>query len=361
MTRCIREQGPGPLAVARWCAERKWPVHPLVPGAKIPPRNCSECRGGTHEVSACPCLPAGGHCHGFHAATTDPARIDAWWSEDRFGVGVACGPARLVVIDIDAHDIVLPTRDRLLPGITIGTDVDLTGLTNGFHTLAVLAALRNGIDPSEDENTLRVRTPSGGLHVWYRATGTDWLSSAGSGRSRALAWQVDVRANGGYIIAPGTVTRAGVYTPLGSCRTPAELPHWLAEELTRTGHAMPPPSSGGATTRSSATQAGRPRSRPSDGRPGSRHLTAVLERVLDDLNACSGVPSGAGFTERLNRAAYTVGGLVAAGHLNAAEGERALMEAAALVRPGQLGRARRVISGGLAAGIGSPLHLRGGL
>ncbi|WP_435886088.1 bifunctional DNA primase/polymerase [Streptomyces erythrochromogenes] len=343
--------------MAHWCAARGWPVHPLVRGAKTPAGNCPPCRGGAHAPAACPCRSAGRWCHGFHAATSDPGLIDAWWSEDRFGVGVACGPAGLVVVDIDAHGGALPPRDRLLPGIAIPDGVDLTGLADGFHTLALLAALRGESSPADDTRTLRVRTPSGGLHVWYRAAspGPDWLSSAGSGGGRALAWQVDVRAHGGYIVAPGTVTRAGRYAPLGPCRTPAPLPAWLAAELTRTGHAAG--SAPARTVRPLARTAHPPvRHAPAVRRPGTM---AALVRVLGDLAVCGAVPAGAGFSDRLNRAAYTVGGLVAAGRLDPDAGERALVEAAARVRPGQAERARRIIAAGLAAGRTRPLHTGG--
>lgn len=130
-------------------------------------------------------------------------------------MGVATGPAGLVVIDVDAHACELPDRDRLLPGVGICAGVDLTGPANGFHTLGVLAVLRGAASPADDESTLRVRTPSGGLHVWYRNDGGHhWQCSSGSGGGRALAWQVDVRAHGGYIVAPGTVTPAGIYRPV---------------------------------------------------------------------------------------------------------------------------------------------------
>ncbi|MFE3765440.1 bifunctional DNA primase/polymerase [Streptomyces sp. NPDC059104] len=355
---------PSPRSVARWCAAQGWPVHPLAHRAKTPPRNCPDCRDGTHTPDTCPCLPAGRQCHGFHAATTDPGRIDTWWSTDRFGVGVSCGPAGLVVIDIDSHGGTPPPRERLLPGIGIADEVDLTGLADGFHTLAVLAALHGAPTPARDEGTLRVRTPSGGLHVWYRAgDGPGWHCSSGSGR-RALAWQVDVRAHGGYIVAPGTLTRDGSYAPVGPCRAPAPLPRWLAGELTRTGHAVAPVSAGpSAAGPASLDAACGPASSPARPRPSAyRHrprAAELLHKVLGELAACAAAPAGAGFTERLNRAAYTVGGLVAAGHLDAGAAERALTEAAALVRPGQRDRARRVIAGGLAAGLRRPLYVGG--
>jgi hypothetical protein len=135
-------------------------VHPLAAGRKTPAANCTQCRTTPHPPAECPCLPAGRWCHGFHAATLDQRYITQWWgAHPEFGVGIACGPAGLVVIDIDAHLTQPPTRDRILPGIPIGDDIDLTGLANGFHTFAVLAALRGQRSPAEDDTTLRVRTP----------------------------------------------------------------------------------------------------------------------------------------------------------------------------------------------------------
>lgn len=148
-----------PHAVARWCAEQGWPVHPLATGRKTPVANCPACRESHHAPAGCPCLSAGRPCHGFHAATTDPARLDSWWSATpSWGVGVACGGADLIVIDVDAHSAAVPDRNRLLPGIPIHDSVNLQGLASGFDTLALLAALRGQPSPAEDAGTLRVRT-----------------------------------------------------------------------------------------------------------------------------------------------------------------------------------------------------------
>ncbi|MEK8141844.1 bifunctional DNA primase/polymerase [Streptomyces sp. M10(2022)] len=112
-------------------------------GRKIPTANCTACRDRHHDPAKCECLPAGRPCHGFHAGTTDPERIGRWWSAgSRAGVGVACGPAALVVVDVDAHSVPVPDRGRLLPGIPIHESVNLDGLVSGFDTLALLAALR---------------------------------------------------------------------------------------------------------------------------------------------------------------------------------------------------------------------------
>ncbi|MEU3902085.1 bifunctional DNA primase/polymerase [Streptomyces sp. NPDC045251] len=343
------------LATARWCAGRGWPVHPLAPGRKTPAGNCAACRRPGHTHRGCACPAEGRWCHGFRAATLDFARIDQWWgAHPGFGVGIACGPAGLVVVDVDAHARHLPDRDRLLPGIPISDTVDLTGLASGFHTIGVLAALRGASSPAEDERTLRVRTPSGGLHVWYRApSGLRWHSSVGSGGGRALAWQVDIRAHGGYIIAPGTVTEAGAYEPLGGAREPAPLPDWLARELERTGH-LPP-------AHVPAPRPVPPRARQAvlAARGGHSAAERALGALLAEVAACAAVPEGAGFTEKLNRAAYTAGGLVAAGLLTEEAALNALTEVAASTRPGQERRYGAVIRGGLSAGRTRPLSLGG--
>ncbi len=347
----------GSLAVARWCAQQGWPVHPLIAGGKTPPGNCEACQAPGHRRAGCGCRAAGRWCHGFHAATTDPQLLERWWGRyPTLGVAVACGPAELVVIDVDAHNDPLPSRERVLPGVVIHDGVDLSGLADGFHTLALLAALRGQPDPAADESTLRVRTPSGGLHLWYRAPdGRKFLCSSGSSPSRALAWQVDVRAHGGYIVAPGTVIAAGTYEPLGDVREPAPLPSWLADELTRTGHdeatTLPRP----------VAPAVPPRARQAVIAAGGGRSAAerVLLTALSEVTACRSHPDGAGFSDKLNRAAFTAGGLTAASYLPEVQALRALTQAAAFARPGQERRAEQIISSGFAAGARRPFHPEG--
>lgn len=172
---------------------------PAGPGPQDPGRQLCDVPRGAPPPQDCPCPSEGRWCHGFHAATTNPALLDAWWGRyPTLGVGVSCGPAGLVVLDIDAHCAEVPDRNRLLPGIPIHGSVDLAGLASGFDTLALLAALRGRPSPADDDSTLRVRTPSGGLHVWYRtpSEGPRYRSSVGSSPKVALAWQVDVRSTG---------------------------------------------------------------------------------------------------------------------------------------------------------------------
>ncbi|MFC8765083.1 bifunctional DNA primase/polymerase [Streptomyces sp. NPDC057193] len=336
--------------MARWCAEQGWPVHPLAPGRKTPTANCDACRTHSHNPRTCPCLSEGRPCHGFHAATTDARLIDAWWTASpKAGIGVACGPANLVVIDIDAHPAEVPDRSRLLPGIHIHETVDLAGLASGFDTLALLAAYRGQPNPADDTTTLRVRTPSGGLHVWYRNPdpASAYRCSTGSSPKVALAWQVDVRAQGGYIVVPTTQTSDGRYEPQGSTRLPAPLPDWLKAELARTGHVI-------QTSPPQRTVVPRvPRRRRA---AGARRL---LDPLLSAVAHCATAQEGMSFTEKLNRAAYTAGGLVAAGHLDNDTVRSELQDIADRARPGQSRRSTQIIDDGLAAGARRPLHPEG--
>ncbi|MER7111144.1 bifunctional DNA primase/polymerase [Streptomyces sp. NPDC000229] len=337
---------PRPVSVAKWLASKGWPVHPLAPGSKTPAANCEKCRIRSHAPTDCPCHAMGMWCHGFYSATTDSERIDEWWArEPGAGVGVSCGPAHLVVLDVDAHAEQVPDRGRLLPGIPIPEQVNLDGLASGFDTLALLAAYRGQDNPADDDSTLRVRTPSGGLHIWYRNPQPEvrYRSSTGSSPKTALAWQVDVRAHGGYIVAPTTRTTAGTYTPVGDTREPALLPQWLAAELQRTGHIKQAP----------LTPA--PRRRPL-GRPRTSAARTLLQPLLAEVCECAAQPSGTSFTEKLNRAAYTAGGLVGAGHLQLADARNLLADAAHYARPHQARRNEIIIDAALSAGVSRPFH-----
>lgn len=112
-------------------------------------------------------------------ATTDEARIQQWWTGDYAlcGVGVATGPeSGIWVLDIDVKD------------------------ANGYDTLRSLCE-RNGADVAAFTDTLCVRTPSGGAHVYFR-----WNDEAGSdggvrNSTKTLGAGLDVRGIGGYVRA----------------------------------------------------------------------------------------------------------------------------------------------------------------
>lgn len=168
-------------------AERGWAVFPCRPGDKRPAVQDWENR-----------------------ACADPARVARYWPSPRHNYGIACGPSRLVVIDLDAHGGELPGEWRL-PGINDGRDV--------FYQICEWA----GMDwPS----TCTVFTPSGGIHLYFRAP-DGFRNKAGNTK---LGPMIDIRAQGGYVVGPGSVTGDGEYV-LTDEQDPQLLPQWIAPLL----------------------------------------------------------------------------------------------------------------------------------
>ncbi|MFU8855042.1 bifunctional DNA primase/polymerase, partial [Micromonospora sp. SL1-18] len=165
---------PDLLTAALAYAERGWPVF-MLGRSKRPVANCPACpkadQDPTHDQDACPCLT----CHGFYAATTDPARVAAIVAAvPRGQLALRTGAAsELLVVDVDpAHD--------------------------GAATLARLIAA--GLTPP----TARVRTGSGGLHLYYRHPGRHMPCSQGK-PGQGLGPGIDVKADGGYVVLPPSV------------------------------------------------------------------------------------------------------------------------------------------------------------
>jgi len=103
-------------------------------------------------------------------ATSDPARIEEIWSERDYNIGVCTDD--LIVIDVDVK--------------------------NGKQGMMSLLDLELPLD------TLTVKTPTGGLHLYYQ--GPSVANSAGK-----LGEGLDVRSFHGYVIAPGSQTVDGAY------------------------------------------------------------------------------------------------------------------------------------------------------
>jgi hypothetical protein len=200
-----------PARLALELAALGWHILPLSPASKRPLANCPACRTrhgiSAHLAHACPCLDKGGWCHGVRAATTDPARITAWWQrEPRAVPGVAAGPSRLVLIDVDAHGQHPPRLAiGLLPGIDLATEPiprdawdDPARFGDGRDTLTLLARLRGGPRPwptGPEHWAITVDTPSGGAHLWYRAPTPNLRQALSDPQGRyGLAWQIDLKA-----------------------------------------------------------------------------------------------------------------------------------------------------------------------
>ncbi|MCA1704179.1 MAG: bifunctional DNA primase/polymerase, partial [Actinobacteria bacterium] len=70
-------------------------------------------------------------------------------------------------------------------------------------------------------------TPSGGLHLYYRAPdGVALRNTAGT----SLGWKIDTRAHGGYVRAPGALVHGHPYTVVHDT-DPVPLPAWLLTRL----------------------------------------------------------------------------------------------------------------------------------
>jgi len=147
-----------------------------------------------------------------HRACADPRRVARFWPSPRHNVGIACGPSRLVVLDLDCHGE-LPQEWKAEPGISDGRDV-----------LAALAEWAGQPWPV----TYWSATPSGGWHLYFAAPeGSEIRNSAG-----LIGPQVDVRASGGYVVGAGSIVDGKPYEVLDD-RPPAPLPGWVARMLTR--------------------------------------------------------------------------------------------------------------------------------
>lgn len=328
-----------PHQIADWLAGHGIAVHPLIPGRKLPVGQCERCRPPRadrpnplyipHEIDDCRCITAGRPCHGVRAATTDVTRVEQWWTQDpRCGVGVACGPSGIVIIDIDAHGGTPPADP--LPGVEHGTDA--TSWTSGWDTLDALCAARGTRRPWEVEPTLTVATPSGGLHAWYRVE-DPWRWTSGAGR---IGWQIDLRASWGYGIAPGTWTPQGAYEAVGTCRTIAPLPAWLAEDLRRVGHYREPVR---------AIPSNR-RTLPTPQRTGARYVDAIIRAEVDAVASCSAGTRN----QRLWEAARALGRFITTGQLAPSDIERELTAAASACGL-RAGEAAASIASGLRHGM----------
>jgi hypothetical protein len=270
-------------------AERGWYVFPCVPGGKRP-----ALRGSWQDH-----------------ATTEPARIRAWWSRAAYNIGIACGSSGLVVIDLDVpHDIEELFR------------VEGRNSVSGADVLGALCDQHGQPYPLP---TYAVGTPSGGCHLYYAAPGSPVRNSAGR-----LGPHIDVRADGGYVIGEGSRIGQRAYTAQDE-RTPVPLPPWIAGLLTDkpSARAALPFPRGGAQGAAYAMAALRDETRMvTAARPGTRNDT-------------------------LNRAAFSLGQLVTAGLLPPLAVVSALASAAE--RAGlPADEARRTIRSGLAAGACCP-------
>jgi hypothetical protein len=240
--------------------------------------------------------------HGVRDATSSADTISAWWSTwPNANVGLATGA--LLVIDVD-----------------------------GEQGISSLQELQHNYGPLP--TTLEATTRRG-RHLYF--TGPSHRIGNSAGR---LGEGLDVRGHGGYVVAPPSLHADGHIYQWRTRRPPAALPAWV------TGLLTPAPAT---TPHMSAPQP----LASSDRR--RRYFTAALQDELAEIAAARAPTTTAPGTrnETLNRAAFRLAQLAAAGYGTLEELQHHLLRAAlaaGLSEP----EARATLTSGLLAGQQSP-------
>ena len=181
----------------------------MLPVHTVDGNGCCSC--GLAECSSAGKHPVGHLApRGVKDASDDPDTIRAWWATfPTANIGLATGRASgVVVLDVDKEN-------------------------GGLDTLARLESEHGVLPPAP-----RVRTGGGGVHHYFRyPEGVDRLGNSVS----KIGMGVDVRADGGYVVAPPSTHRSGAsyaweVTPAEMELQPGgvplpDLPHWIASPV----------------------------------------------------------------------------------------------------------------------------------
>lgn len=153
-------------------AEHGWLVMPCKPLEKVPAT-----------------------ANGLKDATKDWEKIIGWWGQvPQCNVAVCTGAeSGFVVLDVDGDE--------------------------GAESLAGLEREHGQLPP-----TLSIVTPSGGQHYYFKHPGGEFRNSAGK-----LGAKLDVRGDGGYVLAPPSRLKGGKSYELDVRAGLAPVPEWLAE------------------------------------------------------------------------------------------------------------------------------------
>jgi Bifunctional DNA primase/polymerase, N-terminal/Primase C terminal 1 (PriCT-1) len=137
--------------------------------------------------------------HGLKDASTGVRQIMRWWGRwPQANIAIRTGrDSGLLVLDVDGEQ--------------------------GVESLRALERQHG-----ELPRTASAKTPRGGSHFYFRHPGGEIRNSAG-----VLGTGLDVRGDGGYVIAPPSRVNGRVYEPDEQAPV-ADLPEWLIDLLYRT-------------------------------------------------------------------------------------------------------------------------------
>lgn len=271
-----------------------WPVFPCRPGEEAHPET------GEILTAKSPYTT-----RGFRSASRMPRIIDRWWTDH---------PDAMIGI---------PTGE--LTGVWV-LDVDVADGKPGEETLAALIATNGPLPP-----TRQAKTASGGRHIYFQHhPGVRNRGSLGPG--------LDVRGDGGFVIAPGSQLADGRRYEWINDEQPAPAPQWLLDLVLPSAVATP--------------------AQPFSYQPGQNE--PYVERAVEaELSELAATPSG-GRGQAVNRSAYSLGTLVGAGALSRADAEQGLWQAAVacgvVAKDGEA-EIHRKIKRGLDAGMQQPRHI----
>lgn len=275
-------------------AESGWPVFPCRPGPEPHPET------GEILTAKSPYTTMG-----FRSASRLPRIIDRWWADH---------PDAMIGI---------PTGE--LTGVWV-LDVDVADGKQGEATLTELVA-EHGPLPT----TREARTASGGRHIYFQ-------HHPGVRNRGALGRGLDVRGDGGFVIAPGSQLVDGRRYEWINDEQPAPAPQWLLDLVLPSAVATP--------------------AQPFSYQPGQNepYVERAVEAELSELASTLSGQRG----EAVNKSAFSLGTLVGAGALPRADAEQGLWQAAVacgvVAKDGER-EIRAKIKRGLDAGMRQPRHI----
>jgi len=255
---------------------------------------------------------------GLYRATTDAKTIREWWRKwPNAMIGIPTGNASgCIVIDADPRD---------------GEDVE-----------GVISRLEAEIGAIPVTKTSR--TPSGGLHLWFRMPDGDPPKNAASRGVKNVDW----RSEGGYVIAPPSVMDDGTFYEWVRECDPAPISEGISDLIYRRGKWAP----------KRATKAPKSDGVMSDDAAVRRYCMGVLDNKVEMVRSA---PPGTR-NATINECALNVGHYVGAGGLSRSVAYAALYDACLSWGIGADDKALRpggTLDRALDTGIADPADLSG--